>query len=168
MSFSQVLHSFRRHTPQEISLTEQVKNAERSIYGQQALVSARIVLLGDTLNNSLRQQLTSPGTLLWAAGFGFFAGELSRPKPARQQQEAEHGDEEHAPGILGTLLKYVAIARSLAPALSLIWSQHMPLHAAQKPGEARQDEPGQDEASDPTQTTEVETDPPAPAPVRGS
>ena len=111
--------------PNEISLAKQVKDAEREIYARSHMVSARMTLLGDTLSDTMRKGLTAPGTLLWAAGFGFFAGELSRPKPANPHRDAWHEDQENAPGMLATILKYVAIARSLAPTVSLVWGQLM-------------------------------------------
>jgi hypothetical protein len=158
MRASDTPHPIRRDASQEISLTRQVENAEREIQGRAALVSARVSLLGDTVSHTLRQSLTSPGTLLWAAGFGFFAGELSRPKTVKRPADADHDDEENAPGMLATLLKYVAIARSLAPTLSALWQHFMP-----QPGETR---PGPDEhQTDQIPDTEVETDPPSPAPT---
>ncbi|HSD39069.1 MAG TPA: hypothetical protein VLC92_16270 [Rhodocyclaceae bacterium] len=161
MSASDTHHSFWRNASHGTSLTRQIEDAEREILGRNALVSARASLLGDTARNALRQHLTSPGTLLWAAGFGFFAGELSRPKPIRRRKHADHDDdEEDAPGVFSTLLQYVAIARSLAPMLSAVWNELVP--RTPHP----QDEPQTDEPqSEPTLSAQVATAPPAPTSV---
>ncbi len=64
---------------QRRSLTSRINNTEKHISNGQRKVDVRIAVL----TRNIRQQLTSPATLLLACGFGFIIGELTKHRDSK-------------------------------------------------------------------------------------
>jgi hypothetical protein len=94
------------------SLNAQIKATERLILNRQQVVDRRTTMLTRTLY----QQMTTPETLLLAAGIGFIVGELSKCRRSTS-------DKPHTPQTtsLRTLLNLITSARALYAALPIAW-----------------------------------------------
>lgn len=108
------------------SLTARIRQAE------QQLAERRQGLAGHTaaLVRTIREQLTSPASLLLAGGLGFITGELTR------QQRCQSVDTADAPGAAGTsplntAINLLASARTVYTALPLAWLMKSFRHSQQ-------------------------------------
>lgn len=90
------------------SLSVRVTLAEQRVLAQRQSVRTRMSLLGQTL----RRQMSSPTTLLWAGGLGFAAAEFTR-RPIRASSNAERP---RAPPtrLIDRALKLIAFVRTLS------------------------------------------------------
>jgi hypothetical protein len=136
-------------------LAKEVDAAEKKLAQRQIQVQAST----ESLDQAVRQRITSPDVLLWSVAGGFALGELTRKhKPetvshhaqaSAEQARDEHGGEAHQPGKLQVLLRYVAIARPLIASVTELvtpWLQH--LHAEAEARAAQQAAANQ-QAADP-------------------
>jgi hypothetical protein len=82
-----------RDNPAQMSLTTRITETERKILDQRSLVRLSAALL----DRRIRAQLTSPTTLLLAAGAGFATGILADRRTAEFKECSRSVDESRAP-----------------------------------------------------------------------
>jgi len=105
-----------RNKPAPLSV--QVTHAEREVLEQKRLVVARAT----SLHQSLRERLTSPMTLLFAAGLGVFAeGSIRRQMPAPNKLGPPAAARDK---FFPRLLKILAIARLLGLVFPMEQARH--------------------------------------------
>ncbi|MGZ8225519.1 MAG: hypothetical protein ACXWT3_02630 [Methylococcaceae bacterium] len=75
----------KRHSEKSGSLAAQIKETEQRLKDRQRNVNVR----ADILVKDLRQQITSPATLLLAGGAGFIVGELTTHPPKNERRSIQ-------------------------------------------------------------------------------
>ena len=99
----------RRDKPAPLSV--RVTLAEQRVLARRQMVRTRIALLGRTL----RSQLSSPATLLWAGGLGFAAGEfMRRPIRASDKVERPRAPPPAPVTLIDRVLKLMTFVRTLS------------------------------------------------------
>ncbi|MEO8164717.1 MAG: hypothetical protein ABI619_04905 [Betaproteobacteria bacterium] len=92
------------------SLSAQVTLAERQVLQRRCEIRRRAAGLRQTL----QRQILEPKILLWAAGLGFAAGELTRRKNAQPSAAEGEAPLESKPSLFDQALKISTIVRSLS------------------------------------------------------
>lgn len=114
-----------------MSLTAQIRDAERQVLIRQRMVDVRTA----TLIRKIHQQMTAPATLLLAGGIGFIIGELTKRQTPNNRGTADKPRAaETTP--LRTALKLMTSFHTLYTALPLAWiikSFHQPGASGRSP-----------------------------------
>jgi hypothetical protein len=99
------------------SLATQIQVAENQILNRQRLVN----ISAANLNQKIRQQLTTPASLLLAIGLGYILGELTQKGPRSQMGGTANKPQAAEISPLTTALRLVTSVHSLYMALPIAW-----------------------------------------------
>jgi hypothetical protein len=110
-------------------LNQRIREAEQQLAGRQRSLGICTAALG----RNLRETLSSPLTLVVAAGAGFAIGKFSKRK--RAEPRAERDPPSARPSIFVTLIDAITLAGTLVAMLPAI--RREPVRATEATGDAR-------------------------------